>query len=416
MPLAPGSIFSTWWARVCAICGLGLLTRVAFVFGVARFDEPVGDQLYYSAQAHTNAMGHWFEQPFASGMPAADHPPLTSMLLTPVTWLFRNTDSFITAQRLMMVIIGVVSIAIVSLIGRELAGERAGLVAAAITAVYANVWVNDGLLMAESPTFFLVTVLTLLALRYHRMPSIRGTMAMGVVAGLLALTRAELIVCVPLLVSLVAIVHRGGTKVRAIRPAVLAVCALAVIAPWAAWNHSRFTESVYLSTNDGLTLAGANCDHTYYDDLGSWDIWCAYETEVPEGVDTSVESARMRTAGLAYWSDHLSRYPLVAGARLLRVTSTGFIGSNNNAGRSEGRPVWVSWLGVAQYWLLVVAAVVGFRRVPNRLDRGVLVALVPVVLLVAMVANAYVRFRVPFEPGLVVLAAVAVSERWRASA
>ena len=31
---------------------------------------------------------------------------------------------------------------------------------------------------------------------------------------------------------------------------------------------------VLLTTNDGTTLLGANCDWTYYDDIGGWDIRC----------------------------------------------------------------------------------------------------------------------------------------------
>ena len=404
-----------WWTRLATISGVGLLVRLGFVFGVARFDEPVGDQLYYSAQAHTNAMGHWFEQPFMAGTPAADHPPLTSMLLTPVSWVFRNTDSFITAQRLVMVVIGVVSIVVMGLVGRVLGGDRTGLVAAAITAVYANVWVNDGLLMAESPTFLLVSLSTLVALRFRREPGMVWLAVSGVLSGLLALTRAELVVVIPLMMVLAAVHGPGGATDRIRRAVLVPACAFVVLAPWVLWNQARFDGSVWLSTNDGLTIAGANCDHTYYRDVGSWDIWCAYAVPVPDGVDASVESARMRAAGFDYWSDHLSRYPVVAGARLLRVTSTGFLGSNNAAGLSEGRPLWVSWLGIGQYWILVVAAAAGFRRLTDHSDRTILVALMPVVLVVALVANAYVRFRLPAEVGLVALAALAIARRPAAS-
>ena len=57
-------MWQSWWTRLSVIAGFGLLVRLAFVLGITRFDEPVGDQLYYSAQALTNARGGWFEQPF----------------------------------------------------------------------------------------------------------------------------------------------------------------------------------------------------------------------------------------------------------------------------------------------------------------------------------------------------------------
>lgn len=403
-------MWHSWWVRVSAIAGVGLLVRLASVLGMTRFDQPVGDQLYYSAQALTNARGEWFEQPFTQGMPAADHPPLTSFLLTPVTWLTEASGSFITAQRLTMTMIGVASIVVMAMIGRLLVCDSVGIIAAVITALYANVWVNDGLIMAETPTFFLVALMTLLALTYRRRHNIASLCGLAVTAGLLALTRPELAVVIVLGVALMFGEGRATLPLatRLKRSALVLGISLVIVSPWILWNQSRFSDSVYISTNDGLTLAGANCDSTYYDDIGSWDIWCAYETPVPIDADASLASKLMRHDGLAYWRDHIGRYPVVAAARVARVLSFGFIGSNNNAAKSEGRAKWVSILGVFQFWLILGTAAFGFFRLPNRTDRAILLVLLPVIVVVAMVANAYVRFRLPAEVGLVVLAAVGV--------
>ncbi len=93
-------------------------------------------------------------------------------------------------------------------------------------------------------------------------------------------------------------------------------------------------------------------------------------------------------------------------ARIARVLSLGYIGSNNNAAAAEGRPPWVSMLGVIQFWMLGVGAMFGYRRIQRRVDRLILIVMLPVILLVAMVANAYVRFRLPAEVGLIVLASL----------
>jgi len=403
-------MWQSWWTRLLVIAGFGLLVRLAFVLGITRFDEPVGDQLHYSAQALTNARGGWFEQPFAQGMPAADHPPLTSLLLTPVTWLTKSSGSFITAQRLTMVVIGVASIVVVAMIGRLLAGERVGLFAAVITAVYANIWVNDGLVMAETPTFFLLASTMLMALIYRRQHHRKYLVGLGATSGLLALTRPELLLVTVLVVLFVFYVCQDDdVRTRLKYSAIVLIASLIVIAPWVLWNQSRFSDSVYISTNDGLTLAGANCDKTYYNDVGSWDIWCAYETTIPKDADASRASILMRHDGLSYWGDHITRYPIVAAARIVRVLSVGFIGSNNNAATFEGRPKWVSLLGVLQFWLIIVAAAFGLRKLANRIDQIILLVLLPMIVLVAMVANAYVRFRLPAEVGLIVLAAIGLN-------
>ncbi|NDF31476.1 MAG: hypothetical protein EB147_04535 [Acidimicrobiia bacterium] len=398
-----------WWARLGLIAGLGAIIRVAFTVLVTRRASVAGDQIYYSAQALTNSRGKWFEQPFQQGMPSADHPPLTSLILTPITWLTEATGSFVTAQRLMMVVVGISGLVIVALLAREVGGSRVGLIAASITAVYANIWVNDGLLMAESPTFLLVGSFTLVAMRFSASPSVGRAVTLGALVGLMALTRAELLLALPIVVVLAAVTLRPNRK-EIVRVSSMVIAAtVTVLIPWVVWNQVRFENPVFLSTNDGLTLAGANCDRTYYEDVGSWDIWCAYHVEVPENADASEASALMRDEGLRYWSSHAKRFPVVAAARVARVMSLGYFSSVNAAGEAEGRPTWVSVLGALQFWVLVPLAFVGFRASDQRSRRWLLLAFWPIVLATVVIANAYVRFRVPAEVGLIVLAAAGVA-------
>ena len=325
--------------------------------------------------------------------------------------MFEWTGSVVTIQRLFMAVIGVSSIVMMAALGRMLAGTRVGLVAAGLTATYANVWVNDGLIMSESLTFAIVIVFTGLVLRQCENPTRRRSFAIGLAVGAAALTRTELVLLVVIVPALFAVAWRV-TRENAVRhwirdSAVLVAGATLVIAPWVVWNQMRFDGPVFISTNDGMTLAGAHCDRTYVDDVGGWDIWCAYATHVPVGDDAAQASARMRSAGLEYWRDHLGRSSVVAAARLARVASVGYIGASARASTAEGRPIWVSYLGVAQYWVMIPLAAVGLRRVRS-IQRLVLVACVPIVVLVAIVANAYVRFRIPAEVGLVLLASVGI--------
>jgi hypothetical protein len=266
----------------------------------------------------------------------------------------------------------------------------------------------------------LVAISTFVAVDVLRRPSNKSAAILGALVGLMALTRSELLLAFPLAMTLVVVAWRADSRAdrRAMLRATFAVVmsTLVVLSPWVAWNQARFEDPVYLSTNDGLTLAGANCDSTYYDDVGSWDIWCAYAVDVPDGVDASQESTVMRKAGLEYWSDHIERYPVVAAARMARLLNLGFFDSVTEAGEAEGRPSWVTMLGIVQFWLLVPFAVIGTRTIGDRAQRNVLLAFWPIVIITALVANAYVRFRVPAEVGLVVLAAVgavALSERRR---
>lgn len=400
-----------WSVFAVAVCGLGI--RVAFIWFGSRRDGPVGDQLFYSAQAIANARGDWFEQPFVSGVPAADHPPLTALVITPVTWLFSWTGSVVTVQRLQMAIIGTVSVVAMAYLGRFVGGMRTGLLAAGATAVYVNVWVNDGLIMAETLTFLLVTLITISILQTIAGPRPGRFACIGFLCALAALTRAELVVLAPLVALLAAFELRKRDRVKTAANIVALIAMFcAVVSPWVIWNQIRFDGPAFLSTNDGLTLAGANCDRTYFEDIGGWDIWCAYAVSVPDDADPAEASAIMREAGLDYWRQNIDRYPKVAVARLARVFSFGYLGSSAHSATAEGRPIWLTHIGTLQYWTMIPLAMVGFRRRTTSSDRFVLLGTVPIVVVVGLVANAYVRFRVPSEVGLVVLASLGADFLW----
>ena len=140
-----------------AIVGVALVFRVAYVLGAKPHDLLAGDELYYSTQAQVLADGRGFEQPFRSGSPAADHPPLTALVLAPVSW---GHDP-IMQQRLLMAVLGAAVVGAVGLLAMRVVGRRAGLIAAGLTALYANFWINDALIMSETISALCITALLL---------------------------------------------------------------------------------------------------------------------------------------------------------------------------------------------------------------------------------------------------------------
>ena len=89
----------------------------------------LNDSLYYAAQAQQLAHGVWFREVFVD-QPGAEHGPLTSTLMAVVSW---GSDPF-NRQRLVTVACGIATVAVIGLVGRRVAGDRAGLIAAAIAA------------------------------------------------------------------------------------------------------------------------------------------------------------------------------------------------------------------------------------------------------------------------------------------
>ena len=194
-------------AALLMILLAALALRVGYVLTVTRNDHHIYDAFYYDAEATTLADGHGFVNPFAGlagqkAGPAADHPPLTSIVLMPAakldqaaTWLARGS----LAMRFEMTLLGVGVVAAIGLLGRRLAGDGVGLLAAAIVAIYPNLWMNDGLVMSETLATLLTVISLLLVYRIVRRPSAASVVALGVVCGLATLTRAELVLYVPLL-------------------------------------------------------------------------------------------------------------------------------------------------------------------------------------------------------------------------
>jgi 4-amino-4-deoxy-L-arabinose transferase-like glycosyltransferase len=385
-----------------------LAVRVGYVLIAKRTDGDItdeGDAFYYSAQAYANAHGRFFQHPFFGG-PAADHPPLTALLLTPISWL---SDDGILAERLFMTLVGTAAVLAIMWLATDVGGRKVGVVAGVLAAVNAGFWVNDGLLMSESLTTLLVALVLLAAFRFARAPDARHAVVLGAVCGLGVLARAELALLVPLLLVPLALLARSVEVRRRVGIAVLAaVTAGLVVAPWVVWNLTRFEKPVLLSTNDGLTLLGANCDSTYHGaGIGLWSLVCAID--VPPSKEESVVAAESRDRAFTYIGDHLGELPKVAVVRFARAWSLYAPGQMAEYRRGEGLETSVSWTATIMYWALLPLAAVG---VVTARRRGVLllpfVATAVLVTLTAIAFYGIVRFRLPADVSIVVLAALGV--------
>jgi len=169
------------------------VVRLVYVLVHLRHDLLGGDSPYYSLQGHDLAHGRWFIEPFRFRLdhvtePSAYHPPLFSLYLGLVSRL--GADS-VLAHRVAACLVGAAAVGAIGLLGRRLAGDRAGIVAAGIAALYPFLWINDAVVLSES-LLALTTALTLLAAyAFWRAPSPRRAAALGAGIALVALTRAE---------------------------------------------------------------------------------------------------------------------------------------------------------------------------------------------------------------------------------
>jgi 4-amino-4-deoxy-L-arabinose transferase-like glycosyltransferase len=394
------------------VLAIALIVRVGYVVAAKRHEPPKGDAIFYTLQAAQLAGGGGFTDPM-TGRPAADHPPLTALSLVPAAWL---SDNDLVAMRLTNCVIGTGAVAAIAFLVRRLAGPRVALTAAAVAALYPGLWINDGVLMAESLAALAVATVLFVAYRLHARPSLPGAVCLGLLVGVATLARSELALLWLFVALPVLVVMPGVATQRRLLWGAASLAAVALpIAPWAIYNTTRFDRPVLLSTNGGPTIAGANCDDTYFGrGIGFWSYDCA-TADLPAG-DAAAVSAGLRRRAIDYARHHVTRLPLVVAAREGRIWSVFKVRDMVSLNRGEGREGWASWLAFGSFWLLVPVGWIGWRRLRRR---GAFTA--PLTLLavhVALVAAAFyglVRFRVPFEVVLVVLAAVALTPTERST-
>jgi 4-amino-4-deoxy-L-arabinose transferase-like glycosyltransferase len=404
------------------------------------FRNVPSDQVFYNAEANTIAKGYAFTAPFPKASqpgvahPAtAEHPPLTVMVLAPVSWLFDHPPlrsladgsklttgttlyTHVREQRYFMAILGTLLVLLIGLLGRAIGGEAVGLVAAALAAVYPNLWVNDGLIMSETITGLTVVGLLLVAVRFARRPSWPDALGLGVLSGLAILSRAELALFVPLLVIPITLLIRGPRLAQRVQYAIGAcVCAALVLAPWVVYNQARFTKTTFISTNDGTALAGSYCDAVFHGSaIGLWSIAPpCLDDPAPIG-DESVIEKIYRKKAFTYLKGHEKRLPVVVAARVGRTWSlfrpVDMIGYN----QGEGRERWVGAAGLWMYYPLLAGSIAGAFLLARRSRWSLWMLLVPAIATTLIVAATYgqVRFRAATEPTLVLLTAITLTALW----
>ena len=137
--------------------------------------------------------------------------------------------------------------------------------------------------------------------------------------------------------------------------------AMAVVLPWVIFNFTRFDRPVLLTTNDGSTLIGSNCDETYYGPAqGGWSLFCVVnDPGTRPDEDTSERAARQRHEALSYARHHIGRLPNVVVKRVGRSLDVFALRNMVHGDVGEERERWASWAGIVSFWVMAPLAVVG---------------------------------------------------------
>jgi 4-amino-4-deoxy-L-arabinose transferase-like glycosyltransferase len=381
--------------------------------------EPVGDALTYHLLARLLADGQGYVRPLdlivnGHNVPSAEFPPLWPALLAVADLAGLDSPS---AHRLVGALLGGVTIVLVALTARVLAGPVAGVAAAVVAAVHPQLVGLDGGLMAEAALLPLVAGALLLAVTAvgERPTGRRGTAVLGglgTLVALAALTRSEAVLLVPALAVPVALVAGpGDARARLRRLAVVLLPVVVLLGAWTVRTATRLDAVVPLTTNSGTLLAGANCDEVFEGArTGQWSLHCATASLPDPITDEAAAAASMRRAGLRYAGEHLDRLPTVVTLRVLRTFGAWDVGGQLRYESLEGRPYGWLWAGWLFHLVGITLAALGAVTLRRR-RRPLWVLLVPIGVVVVTAAFAYgnQRFRALAEPSLLVLAGTGVA-------
>ncbi len=402
-------------ARVAAVAAAGLALRVAYLL-VSRSAVLDGDGTYYHSVAGMLADGFGFIEPnqlASSGrrIPWAPHMPLWPGILA---FAAKAGIRSLLQQQILAALLGAATVAATACAARRVANERAGLIAAALTAATPTLFLYEWELVSEVPVQLLAALVLLAAYRYSDRPATSRALLLGLLCGLLTLTRSEQALLVPFLLAPLVLRSPGLSLRRRLGMLGAAVgLAALLILPWSLYISSQFARFVPLSTQLGPTMVEANCDSTYGGArLGFADGECRKQSTnnpIPPGGDASTRDAAMREEAFHYIGDHLGRLPLVVVAREGRAWGAFRPWQQMRFDASRGTRLSVVRAGYLVYWALVPLAAVGALLLRRRR-----VALAPILALPLTVTVAVAitfgspRYRAPAEVALIVLAAVAL--------
>ena len=394
---------------------MALAIRLLYIFQSRQYIKFGGDAFFYHAGANLLADGKGFIWPFTPhrSTQTAGHPPLYLVYLA-IPSFFGFTSQL--THLVWSALLGVGTVVVIGLVGREVRSERVGVISAAIAAIYPNLWVPDGSLMAETVAMFATAVALLYAYRYWRDPRWSQLALVGLASGAAALSRSELVLMIPFLVLPLALLVPGPTRrERGVALGAGSLAALALMSPWLVFNLTRFEKPELLSTQFGALLASTDCDPIWNGGMKSYfSVECAEaikQRDLKPGADESEADAAYRKAGIKYISNHKGQIPVVVAARLgailgiyhrdVQIFLDGVI---------EGRGDRLARIGLSSFQGLAIVSVAGGILVRRRREVPVfpLVVLPVIVLFIVVGGYASTRFRSPAEVVLCILSAVAL--------
>jgi 4-amino-4-deoxy-L-arabinose transferase-like glycosyltransferase len=243
-----------WRLRLAAILVLAAAARIALILVTPHFTL-FGDPADYERWATSLAGGHGFPSTTiaSAGTPSAFRPPAYPLALAAVYWVVGVHP---LAGRVLGAVLGVLAVGLQAELGRAVGGDRVGLWAGAIAAVFLPLVALSGTLVSEALFVPVELGLALLLVGLARRPAaLRWSLLAGALCAVALLTRAVAVLWIVVAVVAVGCSVASGRPRRRALVGVVAAFAV-VMVPWTVRNADVLHAFVPVTTEGGFTLAG----------------------------------------------------------------------------------------------------------------------------------------------------------------
>jgi hypothetical protein len=233
-----------------AILLLGLGLRIGYAWDGR---VPVYDARAYAAIAANLDRGDGFTVGPDATQPSSNYSPGLPLFVAGVYKLTGGVHE--RTARLVLALVGALSVLFAYLVGRRLGGVVAGLVGAAAVAIYPAFLEYQGMLMSEPLAAALLTG-SILAIFWAADAEDEGRwrwLLPGALLGATAMVRPEYL-GVAVLLALVVWLHAAEWRRGLLQATILLTALVVVIAPWAIRNAVALDRFVPLSTGGGQVL------------------------------------------------------------------------------------------------------------------------------------------------------------------
>ena len=408
---------------------VALLARLAFGLGYWTGKPLTHDEREYLTLAANISQGRGFatdlpgETPSPTNTQTFGRGPGYPVFLAPLTWLDadlragRLPADVPAAVKIIQAILGAGAILVLSGLVRRVAGDRAGIAAAWVAALFPPlVWMPAYALSEQLASVLALGCAAWLgavtdgtpADRDARSGTTRALVAAGLAAGIGALTRPGQLFFLPLAALL--LLWRAPDRRTGLRRALLfTVLALAAIAPWTVRNALVHAQFVPIASSGGVNFWIGN----HREAIGDGDLAANPHLKLRNA------EFRERHAGLSEEALEPLYYREARG--FIAADPVWWLGL-------EARKLWYTfvpfgpsyrlhapryfWASAVSLLLLLPAAVYGLVRTPSGTRPAALLTLAASTVVVGLVFFPHERFRLPvMDPALIAGAALCASQR-----